>query len=53
MVKHQVVVSCLPMGAEVYVADVIMSNNTAGAFDIKLVSSSGQEFDLGTVENNR
>jgi hypothetical protein len=41
----------LPMGAEVYVADVIMSNNTAGAFDIKLVSSSGQEFDLGTVEN--
>ncbi|MFL2961924.1 MAG: hypothetical protein ACJZ2K_02960 [Candidatus Poseidoniaceae archaeon] len=41
----------LPMGAEVYLADVIMSNNSAGAFDIKLVSSSGQEFDLGTVEN--
>ena len=41
----------LPMGSEVYFADVIMSNNTAEDFDLKLVSNSGQEYDLGTVAN--
>ena len=40
----------LPMGADINLADVVMSNNTAGAFDLKLVAS-GQEINLGTVQN--
>ena len=43
------VVSC-PIGADVKVADVIMSDNTAGGFDLSL-TASGQEVSLGTVPN--
>ena len=37
----------LPMGADVKLADVIFSDNTAGDFDLTL-TSSGQEVSLGT-----
>ena len=40
----------LPIGADVKVADVIMSDNTAGDFDLSL-TASGQEVSLGTVPN--
>jgi len=40
----------LPIGADVKVADVVMSDNTAGAFDLSL-TASGQEVSLGTMPN--
>ena len=40
----------LPLDSDVKLADVILSGNTAGAFDLSLVAS-GQEVDLGTMEN--
>ena len=40
----------LPMGADVKLADVIFSDNTAGDFDLTL-TSSGQEVSLGTMPN--
>ena len=40
----------LPIGADVKVADVIMSDNTAGGFDLSL-TASGQEVSLGTMPN--
>ena len=40
----------LPMEAEVNLADVILSGNTAGSFDLSITASS-QEVDLGTMAN--
>ena len=40
----------LPIGADVSIADIILSDNTAGDFDLTL-RSSGQEVSLGTMAN--
>ena len=40
----------LPMGADVQLADVILSNNTIGEFDLHL-TASGQDVSLGIMPN--
>jgi len=40
----------LPMGADIQLADVILSNNTVGEFDLHL-TASGQDIFLGTMAN--
>ena len=40
----------LPVGADIKVADIVMSDNTAGDFDLSL-TASGQEVSLGTMPN--